>query len=91
MMGIKIDFPEQCELDRPVTMSISGVPRKFDDAVVFIASVGFEVEGERWRPASWMPVKFELVPRELGLQFIEVELFHGVVRIGYIVVETEVS
>jgi len=91
-MGIKIDFPEQCELGQSVTMKMllgtweSGT----DSSVVFITSTGFEIEGERWRPASRPPVEFELVPREPGLQFIEVELFHGTSRVGYVVVETEV-
>ena len=89
-MGINVNIPEQCEVNRPVTMNIQpfGVGCEL---VVIVSSTGSDVVGKRWQ--GWdgkRPVDFELIPRELGLQYVEVELFHGTSRIGYIIVEAEI-
>jgi hypothetical protein len=88
---MEISFPEQIRLGQSMTMSISGIPKNPSDAVVFVSATTFCIEGKRWQSTNRQPIKFELVPWESGLQFIEVELFHGTSRVGYVVIETEVS
>jgi len=65
------------------------------DLLVIVSAAGFDID-QRWRKLS-VPfgqdseiMQFELVGHMLGSHIVEVEFYHSTVRVGYVVVETQV-
>lgn len=83
----------------PVRVSVEPIPREIEkqqvELIVSISAENFEID-KQWQRLK-VPfdqdsekIEFSLIGQKLGQQIIEVELFHGSARVGYVVVETQI-